>query len=35
MKLSVTRGNDRTERLLTNEAEYAAALHQYFNIILD
>ena len=35
MKLSITQGKDRTERLLASDAEYAAALRDHFNIILD
>ena len=35
MRLIVTQGKDRTERLLASNAEYAAALRDYFNIILD
>jgi N-hydroxyarylamine O-acetyltransferase len=35
MKLILSQGKDRTERLLASDAEYAAALRDYFNIILD
>jgi len=35
MKLILTQGTDRTERLLTSDAEYSAALREHFNIVLD
>jgi N-hydroxyarylamine O-acetyltransferase len=35
LKLIVTHGKERTERLLASDAEYAAALRDHFDIILD
>jgi hypothetical protein len=35
MRLIVTRGGERTERLLADDAEYAATLRNMFGVELD